>query len=167
MHKPAKTSPHFSLWSALYIHEPAHVASSDFVLVENCSVMNLTQTGGPNTALQLGVINSAPRFWLRLLDSEADYWIVWDRLSPKLLAKYTNVKNKGLNYFCSWKSTSMVNKTLRFLLPLSLCSGSLPKTTWVLLGFFEASDFRAGETLWDWFAGKHQVAKCPLLASLS
>jgi len=38
------------------------MSSGDFMLVEDCLVMHLTQTLGLNTALQLGVINSAPRF---------------------------------------------------------------------------------------------------------
>lgn len=143
------------------------VSSSDFMLVGDCSVTSLTQALGANTALQLGAINSAPRFWLGLLDSEVYCWTVWDRSSPKLLAKYSNVKNKGLHYFCSRKSTSTGSKTSRFLLPLSPCSGPLPKTSRVLLGLLEASDSGAGESLWGWFAGRHQVAQCPLLDSLS
>lgn len=143
------------------------ISSGDFMLAEDCSVTNLTQTLDLNTAPRLGMINSAPRFWLGLLDSEADYWIVWDRPSPKLFAKYSNVENKGLNYFCSRKSTFTVSKTLRFLLPPSPYSGPLPKTSWVLLGFLEASDLGAGESLWGRFTGRHQVAQCPLLDSLS
>lgn len=37
-------------------------SSGDFMLVEDCLVMDLTQTMGLNTALQMGMINSAPRF---------------------------------------------------------------------------------------------------------
>ena len=131
------------------------MSSGDFMLVEDCLVMHLTQTLGLNTALQLGVINSAPRFWLGLLDSEADYWIVGGRPSPKLFAKYSNVKHKELNYFCLWKVLSPWAKLWDSCSLSPHVLAPLPKTSGVLLGFIEASDSGTGERLSGWFAGRH------------
>lgn len=92
---------HSSPWWALHIHGAAHSSSCGFVRAQDCSVTNLNQTLGPNTAQQLGMINSAPRFWPGLTDSEAGYckadWI--QNSEPNRVMLY----NEGLNYFCSWK----------------------------------------------------------------
>lgn len=70
------------------------------------SVMNLNHILGPNTARQLGMVNSAPRFWLGLTDSEAGYckadWVQNSEPNRAML------NNKELNYFCSWKVLSLL-----------------------------------------------------------
>lgn len=112
------------------------ISTGDFMLSEDCLVTNLDQTLGLNTAPQLGTINSAPRFCLGLLDSEAQYWIMWGRLCPKLLAKYSNVKNKGLNYFCWWKVLSLRAKLWGSCSPSPLVLAPSPKpdgSSWVSL----------------------------------
>lgn len=62
--------------------------------------------------------------------------------------------------------TSTASETLRllFLSPLTLAPSPKPAvSSWVPL----KADLGAGESVWGWFAWRHQVAQCPVWGSFS
>lgn len=105
-----KQTPALSLGLTLHMHDPALIPRGDFVPVEDCLVTNVPRAWAWAQPCSWESLTLHPAStWAP--GYGADSWIAWERPSPELLAKYSNVTNKGLNYFCSWKSAFTGSKT--------------------------------------------------------